>query len=115
MIQDADTHKIRAMYIIGEETAFSDAHTQNVHTGFTELEFLVVQDMFLSRTAQFADVVLPGCPSVEKEGTFVNTERRIQRFYEVLPPLGNSRPDWAILTDLARPGPASPCAHRRPG
>lgn len=102
MVQDADTHKIRAMYIIGEETAFSDAHTQNVHTGFSELEFLVVQDMFLSRTAQFADVVLPGCPNVEKEGTFVNTERRIQRFYEVMPPLGNSRPDWEILTDLAQ-------------
>lgn len=102
MVQDADTHKIRAMYIIGEETAFSDAHTQNVHSGFSGLEFLVVQDMFLSRTAQFADVVLPGCPNIEKDGTFVNTERRIQRFYEVMPPLGNSRPDWEILTDLAR-------------
>ena len=102
MVQDADTHRIRAMYIIGEETAFSDSHTQNVHTGFTGLEFLVVQDIFLSRTAQFADVVLPGCPSIEKDGTFVNTERRIQRFHEVLPPLGNSRPDWEILTDLAR-------------
>lgn len=102
MVQDADTEKIRAMYIIGEETAFSDAHTNNVHTGFKKLEFLVVQDMFLSRTAQFADVVLPGCPSIEKEGTFVNTERRIQRFYQVMPPLGDSRPDWEILTDLAK-------------
>ena len=102
MVQDADTEKIRAMYIIGEETAFSDSHSQDVHTGFEKLEFLVVQDLFLSRTAQFADVVLPGCPSVEKEGTFVNTERRIQRFYEVMPPLGNSRPDWRILTELAK-------------
>lgn len=102
MVQDADTEKIRAMYIIGEETAFSDSHSTDVHTGFSKLEFLVVQDMFLSRTAQFADVVLPGCPSVEKDGTFVNTERRIQRFYQVMPPLGDSRPDWAILTDLAR-------------
>src|SRR5690606_23318728 len=63
---------------------------------------MVVQDIFLSRTAQFANVVLPGCPSVEKDGTFVNTERRIQRFYEVMPPLGNSRPDWWILTELAK-------------
>lgn len=55
----------------------------------------------MSRTAEFADVVLPGAPSVEKDGTFVNTERRIQRFYEVLPPLGGCRPDWRILTDLA--------------
>ena len=102
MVQDADTAKIRAMYIIGEETAFSDSHAQNVHTAFESLEFMVVQDIFLSRTAQFANVVLPGCPSVEKDGTFVNTERRIQRFYEVMPPLGNSRPDWWILTELAK-------------
>ena len=102
MVQDADTEKIRAMYIIGEETAFSDSYTDDVHSGFSKLEFLVVQDMFLSRTAQYADVVLPGCPSVEKDGTFVNTERRIQRFHEVMPPLGDSRPDWKILTDLAR-------------
>lgn len=61
----------------------------------------MVQDLFLSRTAQFADVVLPGCPSVEKEGSFVNTERRIQRFYPVMAPLGDSRPDWWILTQLA--------------
>ena len=101
MVQDAAERKVRAMYVIGEETAFSDADSHNVHAAFTRLDFLVVQDIFLSRTAEFADVVLPGCPSVEKEGTFVNTERRIQRFYEVLPPLGDSRPDWRSLTDLA--------------
>lgn len=102
MVQRADSDQMRAMYIIGEETAFSDSHSENVHTAFENLDFLVVQDIFLSRTAQFADVVLPGCPSVEKDGTFVNTERRIQRFYEVMPPLGNSRPDWWILTEVAR-------------
>ncbi|WP_281662333.1 formate dehydrogenase subunit alpha [Halomonas sp. Alg239-R46] len=101
MVQSADQGDIKAMYIIGEETAFSDANTHNVHSAFEKLDFMVVQDIFLSRTAEFADVVLPACPSVEKEGTFVNTERRIQRFYEVMPPLGNSRPDWRILTDLA--------------
>ncbi|WP_114811124.1 formate dehydrogenase subunit alpha [Paraburkholderia kururiensis] len=101
MVEEAAQHKLKAMYVIGEETAFSDADSSNVHKAFTDLEFLVVQDIFLSRTAEFADVVLPGCPSVEKDGTFVNTERRIQRFYEVMPPLGNSRPDWRILTDLA--------------
>ncbi|WP_110649887.1 formate dehydrogenase subunit alpha [Salinicola peritrichatus] len=101
MVQAAEKEDLKAMYVIGEETAFSDADTNNVHDAFTKLDFLVVQDMFVSRTAQFADVILPGCPSVEKEGTFVNTERRIQRFYEVMPPLGNSRPDWRILTDLA--------------
>ncbi|MFE4110903.1 formate dehydrogenase subunit alpha [Kosakonia sp. YIM B13611] len=101
MVELARSDVIRAMYVIGEETAFSDADAENVHQGFTNLDFLVVQDLFLSRTAQFADVVLPGCPSVEKEGSFVNTERRIQRFYPVMEPLGDSRPDWWILTQLA--------------
>ncbi|WP_436874285.1 formate dehydrogenase subunit alpha [Kosakonia sacchari] len=101
MVELARKDVIRAMYVIGEETAFSDADAENVHQGFTNLDFLVVQDLFLSRTAQFADVVLPGCPSVEKEGSFVNTERRIQRFYPVMEPLGDSRPDWWILTQLA--------------
>jgi len=101
MVQHAHEGKVKAMYVIGEETAFSDADAGNVHEAFAGLEFMVVQDIFFSRTAQFADVVLPGCPSVEKDGTFVNTERRIQRFHEVMPPLGDSRPDWRILTDLA--------------
>ncbi|RKQ97186.1 formate dehydrogenase major subunit [Kushneria sinocarnis] len=101
MVQDAAEQKIRAMYIIGEETGLSDADLGNVHDGFTKLDFMVVQDIFFSRTAEFADVVLPACPSTEKDGSFVNTERRIQRFYEVMPPLGDSRPDWRILTELA--------------
>jgi formate dehydrogenase major subunit len=61
----------------------------------------VVQDLFLTRTAQFADVVLPASPSLEKEGTFTNTERRIQRLYQVLEPLGDSKPDWEIIRDIA--------------
>ena len=89
------------MVVIGEETAVSDSNAVNTEHCFSELDFFVVQDIFLSRTAQFADVVLPASPSVEKEGTFTNTERRIQRFYEVMPPLGDSRPDWRILTELA--------------
>jgi len=112
MVEEAAQKRVRAMYVIGEETAFSDADTGNVHRAFEQLDFMVVQDIFFSRTAQFADVVLPGCPSVEKDGTFVNTERRIQRFYEVMPPLGDSRPDWRILADLAaRMGHAWDYAH----
>lgn len=101
MVQHAHEGKLRAMYITGEETAFSDADSTNVHEAFSNLEFMVVQDIFMSRTAEFADVVLPGCPSVEKEGTFVNTERRIQHFSPAMAPLGDSRPDWQIFTDLA--------------
>lgn len=101
MVQQAHEGKLRAMYIIGEETAFSDADTTKVHEAFSRLDFMVVQDIFMSRTAEFADVVLPGCPSIEKEGTFVNTERRIQHFMPAMSPLGDCRPDWQILTELA--------------
>ncbi|MCI1028609.1 formate dehydrogenase subunit alpha [Pantoea dispersa] len=101
MVEDAHKQRVRAMYIIGEETAFSDADSTKVHEAFSRLDFMVVQDIFMSRTAQFADVVLPGCPSLEKEGTFVNTERRIQHFSPAFAPLGDSRPDWQILTDVA--------------
>ncbi|RPD94670.1 formate dehydrogenase subunit alpha [Candidatus Pantoea deserta] len=101
MVQHAHEGKLRAMYITGEETAFSDADSTKVHEAFSRLDFMVVQDIFMSRTAEFADVVLPGCPSVEKEGTFVNTERRIQHFSPAMKPLGDSRPDWQIFTELA--------------
>ncbi|NIG34029.1 formate dehydrogenase subunit alpha [Pantoea sp. ICBG 828] len=101
MVEDAHKQRVRAMYIIGEETAFSDADSTKVHEAFSRLDFMVVQDIFMSRTAQFADVVLPGCPSLEKEGTFVNTERRIQHFSPAFAPLGDSRPDWQILTKVA--------------
>lgn len=102
MVEATNSGRLKGMYIMGEEMAIVDAHAGHVQEGFKKLDFMVVEDLFLSRTAQFADVVLPGCPSVEKDGTFVNTERRIQRFYQVLEPLGESRPDWAIVTDLAK-------------
>lgn len=101
MIEHAHDKQLRAMYIIGEDTAFSDANSTKVDEAFSQLDFMVVQDIFMSKTARYADVVLPGCPSLEKEGTFVNTERRIQHFSPAFAPLGESRPDWQILTDLA--------------
>src|SRR5699024_2165970 len=67
----------------------------------SELEFFVVQDIFFSRTAQYADVILPAAPSLEKEGTFTNTERRVQRLYQALPNLGDSKPDWWIIQEIA--------------
>ena len=60
-----------------------------------------MQDIFFSETCQFADVVLPASPSLEKEGTFTSTERRIQRLYQVFEPLEGSRPDWQIIQDVA--------------
>ena len=102
MVEKAAKGELKAMMVIGEETAISDADTKNVIEAFKKLEFFVVVDMFVSRTAEFADVILPACASVEKDGSYVNTERRIQRFYKAMEPLGDSRPDWIILTELAR-------------
>lgn len=92
---------VKAMYLFGEEMALVDSNINYVHQAFEKLDFFVVQDIFFSKTAQFADVVLPAAPSLEKEGTFVNTERRIQRFYQALEPLGDCKPDWEIFRDFA--------------
>lgn len=102
MVDVVHDGKLKAMYVAGEDMAIVDANAQHVQAAFEKLDFFVVQDIFFSRTCEFADVVLPASPSVEKEGTFTNTERRIQRLYEVFPPLGDSRPDWLIHTELAR-------------
>jgi formate dehydrogenase major subunit len=101
MVEGIDKGKLKALYLFGEDMALVDANSNHVESAFEKLEFFVVQDVFFSRTAQFADVVLPASPSLEKEGTFTNTERRIQRFYQVLEPLGDSKPDWMIFQELA--------------
>ncbi|NLY78940.1 MAG: molybdopterin-dependent oxidoreductase, partial [Lysinibacillus sp.] len=94
--------KMKAMYLVGEDMTLVDSNSNYVDEVLTKLDFFVVQDVFLSRTAQFADVILPASPSLEKEGTFTNTERRVQRLYQVLPPLGESKPDWEILQLVAQ-------------
>ena len=102
MIDAIHEGKIKALFVVGEELSLVDANINYVQDALRKLEFFVVQDIFMSRTAEFADVVLAASPSLEKEGTFVNTERRIQRLYEVMAPWADSRPDWRILTDLAK-------------
>lgn len=102
MVEEIHQGNLKAMYIQGEEMALVDSNSNHVQAAFEKLEFMVVQDVFFSKTAQFADVVLPACPSLEKEGTFTNTERRIQRLYRVLEPLGEAKPDWWITQELAR-------------
>lgn len=102
MLDAVHEGRLKALFVMGEEMALVDANLQYVEEALEKLEFLVVQEIFMSETAGFADVVLAGAPSLEKEGTFVNTERRIQRLYRALEPLGEARPDWEILTDLAR-------------
>ncbi len=94
--------RIRALYILGEDKLLADADEAKVAKAFERLELLVVQDLFLTRTAEFADYVLPAAASLEKEGTFVNTERRLQRLYRAFPPLGHARTDGEIVTALAQ-------------
>ncbi|MBA5735132.1 molybdopterin-dependent oxidoreductase, partial [Escherichia coli] len=79
---------LHSMYVIGEEMAWVDSNSNHVQEILASLDFFVVQDVFLSKTAQFADVVFPAAPSLEKEGTFTNTDRHVLRLYEVLEPLG---------------------------
>src|SRR5712671_702268 len=101
MIDAIHRGKLKAMYLFGEEISLVDSNSNLVQAGLSKLEFFVVQDILFSDTCKFADVVLPASPSLEKEGTFTSTERRIQRLYQVLEPLLGSRPDWQIIQDLA--------------
>ncbi|WP_254062496.1 formate dehydrogenase subunit alpha [Acidobacterium sp. S8] len=93
--------KMKGIYLFGEDMYSADSNANRVGEGFSMLDFFVVQDIFFTETCRYADVVLPASPSLEKDGTFVNTERRIQRLYEAFPPLGESKPDWEIVQLIA--------------
>ena len=95
-------HSIRGMYILGENPFISDPNSNKVRRALTELEFLVVQDIFLTETAEFADVILPASSYFEKEGTFTNTDRRVQLGAEILQLPGAARQDWQIICDIGR-------------
>jgi formate dehydrogenase major subunit len=101
MIDAAHEGKLRAIYLAGEDMISADANANHVAGGFEKLDFFVVQDIFFSETCRYADVVLPGAPALEKDGTFTNTERRIQRLYQALPELGDSKADWKITQEIA--------------
>ena len=101
MTEGALKKEIRGLYIFGENPVVSDPDSHHLIHGLKALDFLVVQDIFLTETAALADVVLPGASFAEKEGTFTNTERRVQRVRQAISPLGESRPDWQILADLS--------------
>lgn len=102
MLEAIDKGQLKAMYIAGEDMAWVDADSNHTQEMLSKVDFLVVQEIFLTTTAQFADVILPGAPSLEKDGTFTNTERRVQRLYQALEPAGDSKPDWWIITQLAK-------------
>jgi formate dehydrogenase major subunit len=93
--------KVRAAYVMGENPMMSDPNTNHVEQAIRSLDFLVVQDIFASETAYLAHVILPAAASLEKHGTFTNTERRVQLIRPVLPAPGDARPDWQITGEIA--------------
>jgi len=102
IVEAAKDGVIKGLYIMGENPMLSDPNLNNVRKGLESLDFLVVQDIFLTETARMADVVLPGVSFAEKDGTFTNTERRVQRVHKALPEIGDSRQDWQIILELSK-------------
>ncbi len=97
----ADTGEIKALYIMGENPMLSDPNLNHVKKVLDKIPFLVVQDIFLTETAELADVVLPAASFAEKDGTFTNTERRVQRVRAAVPTPGEARQDWEIICELS--------------
>lgn len=94
--------ELKAFYIIGSDPALTEGNIARVEKALQSAELVIVQDPFPSRTTQFAHVVLPAASFAEKDGTFVNSERRVQRIRKALEPIGESKPDWQILCDVAQ-------------
>jgi formate dehydrogenase alpha subunit len=102
MIQAAETGSIKAMVIMGENPVRAFPDSPRTEKALSALDFLVVQDLFLTETANFAHAVLPACSFAEKDGTFTNIERRVQRIRKAIEPFQQSRPDWEILCRLSK-------------
>jgi formate dehydrogenase major subunit len=92
---------VRGMYMLGENPFLSDPNINKVRKALAALDFLVVQDIFLTETAEFADVILPASSYLEKDGTYTNTDRRVQLGRKVMDPPGEARVDWEIVQDIA--------------
>jgi formate dehydrogenase alpha subunit len=93
---------VRGMFVLGENPMMSEPNLNHARHSLEQLEFLVCQDIFINETGEMADVILPATSFAEKDGTFTNTDRRVQRCRAAVPPVGNSRADWDILSDLGR-------------
>ena len=101
MIHAAHAGKVKAIYVMGENPMMSDPDVNHVREALENLDFLVVQDIFLSETAELADVVLPAASFAEKDGSLTNSERRVQLWRKAIEPVGESRPDWEIICDIS--------------
>jgi formate dehydrogenase alpha subunit len=102
MIRAAETGTVKAMYVMGENPVRSFPGSPRIEKALSGLDFLVVQDLFLTETANLAHAVLPACGFAEKDGTFTNIERRVQRIRQAIDPFQQSRPDWEILCHLSK-------------
>jgi len=101
MMDAIGTGGIRALYVMGENPMVSDPDIQHVKKALESLELLIVQDIFPTETVALAHVVLPAVTFAEKDGTFVSTDRRVQRIRKAIEPIGETRPDWQIICDVA--------------
>ncbi len=101
MIDGIHEGRIRALYIMGENPAVSDPDAAHVKEALAKLDFLAVQDIFPSDTAEYAHVILPSASFAEKDGTYTNTERRVQKIRRAVPPVGDSKPDYEIICSIA--------------
>ena len=101
MIPSIPEGKIKALYILGENPVMSDPDSNHIRHCLEQLDFMVLQEIFPSETSHFADVMLPGVTFAEKDGTFTNTERRVQMVRQAIPAIGDARMDWEITSEIA--------------
>ncbi|MBI5349672.1 MAG: formate dehydrogenase subunit alpha [Chloroflexi bacterium] len=102
ILSNAKAGGVRALYIMGENPMMTEPNLNETRHHIEQLEFLVAQDVFINESGAFADVFLPAVSFAEKDGTFTNTDRRIQRVHQAIQPRGEARPDWKILCDVAQ-------------
>lgn len=102
MMEAARNNEVKAMYIMGENPALSEPDCSNIVQALESTDFLIVQDLFMTETALKADLVLPGASFAEKDGTFANADRRVQRVRQAIKPVGKSKPDWQIIAEIAQ-------------
>ena len=100
MLEAAIAGKFKALWIMGEDTLMTDPNTMHIRKAMEQLDIMIVQELFMSATAEMADVVLPASSYFEKNGTFTNGERRVQRVNKVIEPIGNTKPDGQMIIDM---------------
>ncbi len=102
MMPLAEEGEVKALYILGEDPIMSDPNTNHIRRALETCDFILLQEIFPSETAPYADILLPGAAFAEKTGTFTNTERRIQMVHQAIDPPGEARPDWWITAEIAK-------------